>query len=48
VHGITYLVKTYDVINIDQKTIHLVPIGGEHKWDKKAAKDIHVMEIDEK
>jgi hypothetical protein len=42
---IAYLVKSYSIlesmfVNTNQTSIHLVPTGGAHTWDKKGTKHI--------
>ncbi len=52
-HQIAYLVKIYNippclVVNIDQTKVHLVPTRGDQTWERKEAKHIQVLGIENK
>ena len=50
---IAYLIKLYNiffslVVNIDQTSIHLVPLAGDMTWEKKESNDVGVIGGDDK
>jgi hypothetical protein len=52
-YRVAYLVKLYSIpreliINTDQTGIHLVPIGGSHTWERRGAKDVKFLGIEDK